>query len=341
MIPTSPTLHHVDAADQISHRRLSPDTPAVSAPCRINVLGSVGSGATLLGLALADILQTSVLDTDIFSWRPTHPPFQIRCGRDSRRTRLLDELAQHPRVIVCGSVVGWGEPLEATFDGVIALVPFRKFSAHSPRAPLPIRPRSDLGANRRHDQWLSECTCPVLRLDTALSPAVRVKQALSFIRLACHRQLSISHRSSPRASPPPMNSLSFPCSGYATVGGIVFFARMLDKIRLHAAGELPGDYNLGGGLDSRMCRFLHIDYAAVSARARVETDDAVVLEWCFAQGYRPAADDILYFNTYMTKRGWRDDYSPKLEAAKASRGWSDRVDLQTSFDLQDADEGRK
>jgi gluconokinase len=138
-----------------------------------------------------------------------------------------------------------------------------------------------------------------------------------------------------------MNSLSFPCSGYATVGGIVFFARMLDKIRLHAAGELPDDYNLGGGLDSRLCRFLHIDYAAVSARARVETDDAVVLEWCFAQGYRPAADDILYFNTYMTKRGWRDDYSPKLEAAKASRGWSDRGDLQTSFDLQDADEGRK
>ena len=138
-----------------------------------------------------------------------------------------------------------------------------------------------------------------------------------------------------------MNSRPFPCSGYATVGGVVFFARMLDKIRLHAAGQLPADYNLGGGLDSRMCRFLRIDYAAVTAQARAEKDDTVVLEWCFAQGHRPSADDILYFNTYMTKRGWRDDYSEKFAASKVKGGWSDRADLQTSFDLQDADEGRK
>ena len=138
-----------------------------------------------------------------------------------------------------------------------------------------------------------------------------------------------------------MKNLRVPCSGHATVGGVVFFARMLDKIRLHAAGELPDDYNLGSGHDARMCRFLHIDYAAVSARARVETDDAVVLEWCFAQGRRPSDDDILYFNAFMTKRGWRDDYTEKLAAAKARRNWSDRADLQTSFDLQDAEEGRK
>ncbi len=29
------------------------------------------------------------------------------------------------------------------------------------------------------------------------------------------------------------------------VGGIVFFGRMLDKIRLHAVGQLPPGYNLG------------------------------------------------------------------------------------------------
>jgi len=138
-----------------------------------------------------------------------------------------------------------------------------------------------------------------------------------------------------------MNSLRFPCSGTATVGGIVFFARMLDKIRLHAAGELPSDYNLGGGFDARMCRFLQIDYAAVTAQARMEKDNEVLLEWCFTHGRRPSADDILYFNAYMSKRGWRDDYAEKLVASKAKRGWSDRPDLQTSFDLQDAEEGRK
>ena len=89
-----------------------------------------------------------------------------------------------------------------------------------------------------------------------------------------------------------MTSTQFPRSGYDAIAGLVFFPRMLDKIRLHAAGELPEDYNLGGGHDARMCRFLHIDYAAVTAQARAEKDDAVVLEWCFAQGRRPSADDI-------------------------------------------------
>jgi hypothetical protein len=29
---------------------------------------------------------------------------------------------------------------------------------------------------------------------------------------------------------------------YETVGGLVYFARMIDKIRLHAAGLLPSEY---------------------------------------------------------------------------------------------------
>ena len=47
-------------------------------------------------------------------------------------------------------------------------------------------------------------------------------------------------------------ALNFPPrSGYETVGGIVMFGRTLDKIRLHKAGLLPKDYNLGHGLDGR------------------------------------------------------------------------------------------
>ena len=34
-------------------------------------------------------------------------------------------------------------------------------------------------------------------------------------------------------------------SSYDKVGGIVYFGRMLDKIRLNAADKLPKDYNLG------------------------------------------------------------------------------------------------
>ena len=55
---------------------------------------------------------------------------------------------------------------------------------------------------------------------------------------------------------------------YAKVGRLVYFGRMLDKIRLHAAGKLPPDYhnNLGIGFDGRCCTFLGVDYPALKTR---------------------------------------------------------------------------
>src|SRR3954471_422609 len=58
-------------------------------------------------------------------------------------------------------------------------------------------------------------------------------------------------------------------SPYKKVGRLVYFGRMLDKIRLHAAGKLPGaDYsaNLGKGFDARCCSFLRIDYEDLKTR---------------------------------------------------------------------------
>ena len=63
-------------------------------------------------------------------------------------------------------------------------------------------------------------------------------------------------------------------SPYDTVDGIVYFGRMIDKMRLHAAGDLPADYHpfLGGAnpysFDGRCCRFLRIDYGALAAEAQ-------------------------------------------------------------------------
>ena len=36
-----------------------------------------------------------------------------------------------------------------------------------------------------------------------------------------------------------------PCSDYIETKGLIYFARMLDKIRLKAAGELPPEYFTG------------------------------------------------------------------------------------------------
>jgi hypothetical protein len=62
-----------------------------------------------------------------------------------------------------------------------------------------------------------------------------------------------------------MDPLAYPRSGYDSVGGLVFLPRLLDKARLHAAGRLAGDYNLGPGYDARCCRLLGLAYDDVKA----------------------------------------------------------------------------
>jgi Domain of unknown function (DUF5069) len=54
--------------------------------------------------------------------------------------------------------------------------------------------------------------------------------------------------------------MRYPRSPYEKVGGIVYVGRMLDKIRLKAAGELPPDLhqNLGIGFNKRCMDFLRV-----------------------------------------------------------------------------------
>src|SRR6185369_14562974 len=117
------------------------------------------------------------------------------------------------------------------------------------------------------------------------------------------------------------------------VGGIVFFGRMLDKIRLHAAGQLPPSYNLGTSdwswFDARCTRFLGVDYSALVERVlRGGTDDEI-LEWCFERGRRRSAEDIEIWNGFMLTRGWRDGSSEALAEVKRERGFGHRDDIQT------------
>jgi hypothetical protein len=127
-------------------------------------------------------------------------------------------------------------------------------------------------------------------------------------------------------------------SSYEKVGGIVFLGRMLDKIRLHAQGKLPADYNRGTGFDGRCIRLLKVEYPALVERTLQEGTDEEILEWCFQKGYRPGEEEILVWNAFMTKRGWRDDVSEWLEQEKKKRGLAYRNDIQTAFDFHKADE---
>jgi gluconokinase len=124
------------------------------------------------------------------------------------------------------------------------------------------------------------------------------------------------------------------------VGGIVFFGRMLDKIRLHAQGKLPPDYKRGTGTDTRVCRFLQVEYPEIVKRTLAGGTDEEVLRWCFEHGRTPNEEDILMFNAFLTKRGWRDSFTEPLEQMKRERGFENRADIETFFDFHKADEAQ-
>jgi hypothetical protein len=127
------------------------------------------------------------------------------------------------------------------------------------------------------------------------------------------------------------------------MGGLVYFGRMLDKIRLHARGELPEDYqpNLGKGFDRKVCAFLHLDYAEVAKRVNAGAADSEMLEWALTAGRRPSEAEIEMWNEFMRKFGWRDQAAETLERRKREAGMTDRAEIETMFQFIDADEGRK
>lgn len=131
-----------------------------------------------------------------------------------------------------------------------------------------------------------------------------------------------------------------------TVGGIVYFGRMLDKIRLHEEGNLPEDWatmvgdSHAGSFDSRCCTFLHIDYADLRNETLKGGGDDAVLEWAYSHGRRPSADEIEVWNGFMMKRGWRDSASQRLKERLKEIGLEPGT-VDTMFEFIDLDEGRR
>jgi hypothetical protein len=135
----------------------------------------------------------------------------------------------------------------------------------------------------------------------------------------------------------------YPCSPYDKTGGIVYFARMLDKIRLHAAGELSAAYteNLGVAFDARCASFFGVSYPALVEVVKAGASDGAALGWCFEHGRKPSEEEIEVWSEFMRKRGWNDEASERLAFRIAEAGFGDRTDILTIFDFIDADEGRR
>jgi gluconokinase len=125
----------------------------------------------------------------------------------------------------------------------------------------------------------------------------------------------------------------------------MYFPRMLDKIRLHARGELPEEYhkNLGAmrSADGALSNFLRINYVDLVERMKQGGSDEEILEWCFEKGRRPNEGDIFLWNGFASKLGFRDFATPVLQEQKRKLGLEHRDDIQTMPDMMDFEEGRR
>ncbi len=124
--------------------------------------------------------------------------------------------------------------------------------------------------------------------------------------------------------------------------GMLYFARMLDKIRKHASGELREDFTprLGQGFDGMCTAYLHVAYPALVERTLAGGSDEEILDWCIEQGRGTPlnAVELLVWNTCLTNAGIRDFASEPLAHYKAEAGLADRDDIDTIFAFMAIDE---
>ncbi|HVJ45536.1 MAG TPA: DUF5069 domain-containing protein [Luteolibacter sp.] len=134
-------------------------------------------------------------------------------------------------------------------------------------------------------------------------------------------------------------------SPHDQTGGIVYFPRMISKIRLHARGELPKEYvdflgDVKGMFDWRCTTFLGISYDRIVERTLAGGSEEEILEWAFENGRRPTEQEIEIWNGFMTKRGWNDEASGRLKFRCDEAGFGPERKIETMFQFIDADEGR-
>src|SRR5882757_5752474 len=96
-----------------------------------------------------------------------------------------------------------------------------------------------------------------------------------------------------------------PCTDYIETKGLIYFARMLDKIRLKAAGKLPPEYFTGvedpTHFDARCTRFLGVNYDQLVERTLQGGCEEGSLELCFARVRRKSGEKISVWNAFLRK----------------------------------------
>jgi gluconokinase len=132
-----------------------------------------------------------------------------------------------------------------------------------------------------------------------------------------------------------------PRSPYDKIGGLVFLGRTIDKVRLKAAGELRPDFFalMGDGYDGRIMKYLNLEYSKFADFVLTGASDEDCWQYCVQNGRTLSDVDVLIWNDFAIKRGWKDGVSELLEKFKRESGLAGRTDIQTFFEYWEVDEG--
>jgi adenylate kinase family enzyme len=160
---------------------------------RVHITGASGSGTTTLGRALADQRGALHLDADNYYWLPSAPPFKLKREPSERYAKLVCDIYSRPDVVLSGSITGWGNEIEDSFDLIVFLyVPatirvdrlrereLQRYGSADP-AFLKWADEYDQGPSegrslKKHEAWLKGRSCPVLRLVGDISTQERLQR---------------------------------------------------------------------------------------------------------------------------------------------------------------------
>lgn len=158
---------------------------------RVLITGASGSGTTTLGAALTTKIEGAFFDADDFYWLATEPRFRGKRDPVVRAALLGEALRAHPRVVVAGSIMGWGRHLEDAFDLVVFLrldtaIRVARLRERELRQQGRIDPaflewaaQYDTGppsgrSLQKQEAWLVTLACPVIRIEGDLSVEERL-----------------------------------------------------------------------------------------------------------------------------------------------------------------------
>ena len=151
-----------------------------------------------MGRALAVELKAVFFDVDDYFWLPTEPPYQQQRPRNARLSLLVADMAEAPDFITSGSVIKWGPELEDYFSLIVFLtLPIglrlarlrereaARFGRADPKflewAAQYDEGRVDVNSRTGDERWLTERSCPILRIEGDVSVPDRLARVTNVL----------------------------------------------------------------------------------------------------------------------------------------------------------------